>query len=128
VNSTVKTIVFWVVMLATALLLWQVVKTGSPNKEQDFSFTRFMTEVEQGNVAEVTIYGNNEVRGKLKRDNTELKTVVPADYPDLIRILREKEVIITVKESSTSSWVSILLTASPFLLLIGFWIFMMRQM
>jgi len=128
VNSTVKTIVFWVVMLATALLLWQVVKTGSPTRERELSFTQFMTDVEQGNVAEVTIYGNNEVRGQFKRDDMRLKTVVPADYPDLIRILREKEVIITVKESSTSSWVSILLNASPFLLLIGFWIFMMRQM
>jgi cell division protease FtsH len=54
--------------------------------------------------------------------------VVPADYPDLIRILREKNVIITVKESSTSSWATLLVNASPLLLLIGFWIFMMRQM
>ena len=128
-NSTVKTVVFWVVMLATALLLWQVVKTGSPSsQERELPFTRFMTDVEEGNVSEVTIYGNNEVRGQFKKDSTRLKTVVPNDYPDLIRILREKGVIITVKESSTSSWVSILVNASPFLLLIGFWIFMMRQM
>jgi cell division protease FtsH len=115
-------------MLATALLLWQVVKTGSPSQQKELSFTQFMTDVEQGNVASVTIYANNEVQGQFKKDNTRLKTVVPPDYPDLIRILREKEVIITVKESSTSSWLSILLNASPFLLLIGFWIFMMRQM
>ena len=127
-NSTVKTVVFWVVMLATALLLWQVVKTGSPSRERELSFTQFMTDVEQGNVAQVTIYANNEVRGQLKRGNTPLRTVAPPDYPDLIRILREKEVIITVKESSTSSWLSVLLNAAPFLLLIGFWIFMMRQM
>ena len=127
-NSTVKTIVFWVVMLATALLLWQVVKTGNPSRERELSFTDFMTNVEQGNISEVIIYGNNEVRGQFKKDNTRLKTVVPANYPDVIRILREKSVIITVKESSTSSWVNILVNASPFLLLIGFWIFMMRQM
>ena len=127
-NSTVKTIVFWVVMLATALLLWQVVKTGNPTRERELSFTQFMTDVEQGNIAEVTIYANNEVRGQFKKDNTRLQTVVPPDYPDLIRILRERDVIITVKESSSSSWLSILLNASPFLLLIGFWIFMMRQM
>jgi cell division protease FtsH len=54
--------------------------------------------------------------------------VVPADYPELIPTLREKGVAITVKESSTSSWVTLLVNASPFLLLIGFWIFMMRQM
>ena len=128
-NSTVKTVVFWVVMLATALLLWQVVKTGSPSsRERELSFTDFITNIEQGNISEVTIFGNNEVRGQFKKDSTRLKTVVPNDYPDLIRILREKGVIITVKESSTSTWVSILVNASPFLLLIGFWIFMMRQM
>ena len=127
-NSTVKTVVFWVVMLLTALLLWQVVKTGNPAKERELSFTEFMTSVEQGNVSEITLYGNNEVRGKFKKDNARLKTVVPNDYPDLIGILREKGVVISVKESSSSSWVTLLVNASPFLLLIGFWIFMMRQM
>ena len=115
-------------MLATALLLWQVVKTGNPSRERELSFTDFMTNVEQGNISEIIIYGNNEVRGQFKKDSSRLKTVVPANYPDVIRILREKNVIITVKESSTSSWVSLLVNASPFLLLIGFWIFMMRQM
>jgi len=128
VNSTVKTVVFWVVMLATALLLWQVVKTGNTTKERDLSFTEFMTQVEQDNVSEITLYSSNEVRGQFRKDNSRLKTVVPNNYPDLIGILREKGVIITVKESSTSSWVAILVNAAPFLLLIGFWIFMMRQM
>jgi cell division protease FtsH len=127
VNSTVKTIVFWVVMLATALLLWQVVKTGNPTREQELSFTKFMDDVDQSKVAEVTIYGQSEVRGTLK-DNSHIKTIVPANYNDLINILRNKGVVINVKENSNSSWVSILVNASPFLLLIGFWIFMMRQM
>ena len=115
-------------MLATALLLWQVVKTGNTTKERDLSFTEFMTQVEQDNVSEITLYSSNEVRGQFRKDNSRLKTVVPNNYPDLIGILREKGVIITVKESSTSSWVAILVNAAPFLLLIGFWIFMMRQM
>ncbi|MBI4465171.1 MAG: ATP-dependent metallopeptidase FtsH/Yme1/Tma family protein [Acidobacteria bacterium] len=115
-------------MLATALLLWQVVKTGNPSRERELSFTEFMTSAEQGEVAEITLYSSNEVRGRFKKDNTRLKTVVPNNYPDLIGILRGKGVIITVKESSSSSWLAILINAAPFLLLIGFWIFMMRQM
>ncbi len=131
-NSTVKTIVFWVVMLATAVLLWQVVKVGTPSKEQDLNFSRFLNEVEQGNVAEVTIIGNNaappEVRGKFRKDGQQFKTMAPLNYPDMIKTLREKGVVINVKEASNSSWISLLVQASPFLLLIGFWIFMMRQM
>jgi len=131
-NSTVKTIVFWVVMLATAVLLWQVVKVGTPNKEQELNFTRFWNEVEQGNVAEVTIIGASnappEVRGKFKKDGQAFKTTVPANYPPLIEKLREKNVVIQVKEPSNTSLLSLLVQASPFLLLIGFWIFMMRQM
>jgi len=128
VNSTVKTVVFWVVMLATALLLWQVVRTGSPSRERELSFSEFMNQAEQGNVGEITLYATNEVRGQFKKENVKLKTVVPPDYPDLIRILREKGVVITVKDSSTNSWVAYLVQAAPFLLIIGFWIFMMRQM
>ncbi|MBI4461147.1 MAG: ATP-dependent zinc metalloprotease FtsH, partial [Acidobacteria bacterium] len=115
-------------MLATALLLWQVVKTGDTSKERELSFTEFMASVERGDVAEITLYANHEVKGKFRKDGTKLKTVVPDNYPDLIGILRNKEVVISVKESSTSSWLTLLVNASPFLLLIGFWIFMMRQM
>ena len=131
-NSTAKTVVFWVVMLATAVLLWQVVKTGTPSKEENLNFTRFLTEVEAGNVAEVTIIGTSnappEIRGKFKNEGQAFKTIAPANYPDMIKQLREKNVVIQVKEASSGSWITLLVQASPFLLLIGFWIFMMRQM
>jgi cell division protease FtsH len=116
-------------MLATALLLWQVVRTGNPGRPQELSFSEFMNQVEQGNVDQITLYSaTNEVQGQFKKGNSKLKTVVPPAYPDLIKILRDKNVIITVKDSSTNSWVGYLIQAAPFLLIIGFWIFMMRQM
>ena len=87
-NSTTKTIVFWVVMLVTALLLWQVVKTGDSSKERELSFTEFMGSVERGEIADVTVYGNNEVRGKFKKENLRMKTVIPNDYPDVINTYR----------------------------------------
>src|ERR671933_2785185 len=84
-----------------------------------------MNEVERGNVDNVEIMGS-EVKGKLKTGSS-FKTTVP-DYPDLIRILREKNVAIKVKEPTQSPWLAALISWAPFVLLIGFWIFFMRQM
>jgi cell division protease FtsH len=131
-NSTAKTIVFWVVMLAIAVLLWQVVKSGTPSKEQELNFTQFMAQVNQDNVSEVTITSNanapSEIHGKLRKENQAFNTIAPVNYPDMFRDLQSHNVIINVKQVSSGGWVSLLVQASPFLLLIGFWIFMMRQM
>ena len=63
-NSTVKTVVFWLVIVLSAFLLWQVMKAGSAGqKDTEVTFSKFLTDVDQGNVKEVTITGQ-EVRGK----------------------------------------------------------------
>ncbi|HTM40629.1 MAG TPA: ATP-dependent metallopeptidase FtsH/Yme1/Tma family protein, partial [Terriglobales bacterium] len=63
-NSTVKTVVFWLVIILSGVLLWQVVKAGGAGaKTQDINFSQFLTDVDQGKVAEVTITGV-EVTGK----------------------------------------------------------------
>ena len=55
-NSTVKTVIFWLVIVLSAFLLWQVVRTGSNSqKETPIAFSQFLTDVDQGNVSEVTI-------------------------------------------------------------------------
>jgi cell division protease FtsH len=115
-------------MLATAVLLWLVVKTGSPQREEPYTFSVFLKHVETGDVADVTIAGGNEVTGHLKKNNQPFKTIAPPNYPDMIKELREKDVAITIREQSSGWGLSLLINASPFLLLIFFWIFMMRQM
>ncbi len=125
-NSTVKTAVFWVVMLCTAILLWRVIQTGSAAGERPLTYSEFYQEVKAGNVRSVTIAGN-QVTGKLRGDE-KLRTTIPSDYPGIIDVLQEAGVAIEVKESSTPAWLSFLINASPFILLFGFWIFMMRQM
>jgi cell division protease FtsH len=129
VNSTVKTAIFWVVMLCTAFLLWNVVKSGTPGREKSYTFSQFMDEVRNGNVIEVTISNGNLVTGKLRNlQGVTLKTVIPANYPDIYKVLEEKKVAVEVKEAQSNNWVTLLVNASPFILLIAFWIFMMRQM
>ena len=124
-NSTVKTLLFWVVLIVTAVLLWQVVRQTQNKSEQDRSFSEFMSDVEKSNVDNVEIMGS-EVKGKLK-DGLAFKTTIP-DYPDLVKILMEKNVSIKVKEPTQSPWLAALISWAPFVLLIGFWIFFMRQM
>ena len=55
-NSTVKTVVFWLVIVLSAFLLWQVMKAGSAGqKEKEVNFSQFLSDIDQGNVKEVTI-------------------------------------------------------------------------
>ena len=76
-NSTVKTVVFWLVIVLSAVLLWQVVKAGnSGQKDKEVNFSQFMSDVDQGNVKEVTITGM-EVRGKYRNDNSGFHTTAP---------------------------------------------------
>ena len=54
-NSTVKTVVFWLVIVLSAFLLWQVMKAGSAGqKDKEVNFSQFMTDVDQGNVKEAS--------------------------------------------------------------------------
>ena len=61
-------------------------------------------------------------------DGSKLTTMIPLNYPDLYKTLRDKNVNVEIREASSGNWVSILINAIPFVLLLAFWIFMMRQM
>ena len=126
-NSTVKTIIFWVVILISAVALWQVVKTAnSGQKVQEINFSRFMSEVDQGTVKDVTISGQ-EVKGKLA-DGSLFHLTAPANYPDMIKKLQEKNVNITVQDVGNSSWGWLINLFAPLALLAALWYFMIRQM
>ena len=125
-NSNVKTAIFWVVLACVVILLWTVVKQSNSRQVMDLSFTDFLKQVEAGRVKEVNIAGT-EVRGHLE-DKTELKTTIPLGYDKVYDLLREKNVVVRIKESSSGGWLTVLINAIPFVLLLAFWVFMMRQM
>jgi cell division protease FtsH len=94
--------------------------------KQETSYSEFIAAVNDGEVNQVTIQGN-DIFGKFK-DGTAFRTFVPND-PDLIRVLRDKGVQITAKAVEESPWfMTILISWFPMLLLIAVWIFFMRQM
>ena len=126
-NSNVKTVIFWVVLICVAVLLWAVVRQHGGKPDRALNFSEFLAEVEAGNVKSVNINAN-EVKGDFMSGRDTFHTVVPSNYPKLFDQLTEKKVAMTFNDPSSSGWVSLLVQSSPFILLIGFWIFMMRQM
>ena len=127
-NSNVKTAVFWVVLICVAVLLWTVVRTGQTRTEKEPSFSEFLSDVQAGKVKEVTISATGEVKGKYKDNDAPFRTNVPPGYDDVYKTLQAQGVNVTIEESGSGNWVSLLINAVPFILLLGFWVFMMRQM
>jgi len=105
------------------VMLFQIFKQpgkGSPS----VSYSDFLSMVENGSVVQVTIQGDN-ISGISAQG--PFKTYAPKD-PELIKLLRSKGVKITAKPKEDSSWFQVFLSWVPMLLLIGVWIFFMRQM
>ncbi len=117
-------------MIVTAVLLWQVYQSSQGRQRvQDLSYSDFLNKVSQESVQEVTITDSDEITGKFKNNGGEFKTVIPVQDPDLMTLLRGKNVVVRGKKSSQNSWLSALLGWwAPILILVAFWIFMMRQM
>jgi cell division protease FtsH len=127
-NSNLKTFVFWVVLICLAVFVWAVIYNGGSKRQQDMSFTHFMNEVAADRVKSVEITGN-DVRGAFMNDpSKELHTTIPLGYDRPYDLLTDHKVDVKIIESNGGNWMSLLFNLVPFLLLIGFWIFMMRQM
>ena len=124
-NNVTKNIALWLVI---GLVLVMVFQSFSQPQQPDtsVSFSEFMHQVEQGNVTEVTIKGE-EIRGNYL-SGERFKTYAPEDS-GVVKELRANDVAITAKpEEGTSMLTSILISWFPMLLLIAVWIFFMRQM
>src|SRR5437879_13026875 len=86
-----------------------------------------MADVEAGKVDKVTITGQ-EVTGIYRAGGETFHTYAPAQYDGLANKLIDRGISVNAKEPTQSPWASLLYSWAPILLLIGFWIFFMRQM
>ena len=125
-NQFYKNLALWLVIGIVLIALFNIF-----NKpiiiQSEVIFSDFMDQVEQGQVNEVMIQGDN-ITGKYI-DDQAFETTAPPKYPDLIKMLRDKNVrIVVVPPEQTSWYMSILISWFPMLLLLGIWIFFMRQM
>jgi cell division protease FtsH len=130
VNSTVKTVLFWLLIGVSALLLWEVVKSARDGqKDKEVNVTQFMSDVDQNNVREITVNGM-EVRGKF-RDGSAFHTTAPSNYftPEMLKSLQGKGVNIVFRDINSGSLpLQLLGTWAPLILLGALWFFMIRQM
>jgi len=127
VNSTVKTIIFWVFIFACLVVLWEVFqKSAGTGKESEIAWSEFLQDAQQGQVSDVTVVGS-EVRGHLRGDKA-FHVTVPANYPHLFDVLDQNKVKVTVKNTDGNSWWNLLVQFSPVIVIGALWFFMIRQM
>lgn len=122
-NPFYKNLALWLVISLMMVMLFQIFK--QPDRSSaSVGYSDFLSMVESGSVSNVTIKGDN-ISGMSAQG--PFKTYAPKD-PEMIGLLRSKGVKISVKPQEDSSWFQVLLSWVPMLLLIGVWIFFMRQM
>ena len=115
-------------------MLWRLVSAnGQSAREDEPAYSEFMQKVDAGDVKEVTMYlspNSYELQGEYVRPaNRKFHVTIPKESaPDITKALRDKNVMIKVKEVRSGDWVLILLNAAPLILLVGFCLFLMRQM
>ncbi|HPQ42344.1 MAG TPA: ATP-dependent metallopeptidase FtsH/Yme1/Tma family protein, partial [bacterium] len=127
-NNRFRTLIVWLFLILLLFAVYQMFVAGTGNTVE-VEYSRFLDLVQAGNVQSVTITGN-KIEGKLVESQTDTVrfTTVAPKHDDMIDILREHDVKIKVKDDGESLWEAALISWLPFLLLIGIWIFFIRQM
>lgn len=125
-NQFYKNLALWLVIGLIMIALVNIFnKPLTPQSE--IVFSDFINMVEQNQITEVVIQGDN-ISGKYV-DGRSFQTYAPPKDPDMMRLLRDKGVrIVVVPPEQTSWYMNILISWFPMLLLLGIWIFFMRQM
>jgi len=123
-NSFYKNLLFWAIIIIIMVLLFNFFSRPRPTTVER-NYSDFISAVENNQVLEVETKGRSitwkDIHGK------RFKTYAPED-PEMIKILREKKIVIHAKKEEESPiWQNILIQWFPMIILIGVWIFFMRQ-
>ena len=124
-NSTLKSLAFWVVLVVVGVIIWNF-STKFQQGPRLVNFSEFMSSVDAGTIARVVVTGQ-DIAGFTKAGDN-FRTFAPSQYEGLVNKLIDRGVVVQAKEPTASPWASLLYSWAPVLLMIGFWIFFMRQM
>jgi len=123
-NTFLRNIGIWLVIGLVMLMLFNLVGPRESN-EREISFSEFISQIESGSVLEVIIRGS-QIHG-VSDTNGSFQTQVP-NYPALFKILDSHQVRVKVEPTDqTNLFMAILNSWLPMILIIGIWLFFMRQ-
>ncbi len=127
-STNLKNILVWLAVVVSLVLLWQLFYNIRDVNIEEKDFTSFHRDVVAKKVKSVKIMGE-DLEGE-EAGGRKFKTVIPAEAGwDLVKELQDNGVTVKIEKSSNSSLMYVFLSSwLPFILLIGFWIFLMRQM
>jgi cell division protease FtsH len=128
-NSTIRQVIFWVVIIGGAILLYRYFHNPNATQPTELSYTQLVEKIETDQIATATIE-REKVVGKLKSQGAYTsKLGNEFSAHDLAKMMREKRIDVKFDPSSSSGlWANMLVMYAPFILIIAFWIFMIRQM
>ena len=112
------------VLVVVVVLIWNF-STQFQTGDASVTFSEFVRLVDSGQVEDVVLTGN-EIAGT-STSGSRFRTYAPPQYEGLVNQLVERDVAVTAREAANSPWATLLYSWAPILLIIGFWIFFMRQ-
>ena len=123
-NSTTRSLLFWMVLVVVVALIWNLSSQFRAG-EAPLAFSEFIRMVDTGQVDRVELTGN-EVVGT-SSSGEQFRTYAPPQYEGLANRLIDNNVVVQAREAAASPWATLLYSWAPILLIIGFWVFFMRQ-
>jgi len=127
-NSTVRQIIFWIVIICGALLLYKVVYMGGGAKEVPLDYSAFVNKINDKQIRKATIK-DTQITGELTSgENFKTDLSNQTVQANVAEELRKNGATVTFESGSSNMWLINVLSYGPLLILIGLWIFMMRQM
>ncbi|MEN8154280.1 MAG: ATP-dependent zinc metalloprotease FtsH [Acidobacteriota bacterium] len=124
-----KGFLFWIFSAVIMVLLYGMLTDVSRGRIKEMDFSEFMNRVEKKEIISAFVKAN-EVSGKFESTEggiMEYETAKPVEYPDFVKILRENNVKLKVEKINKNEWLSYIFSFAPFLILIAFWVMMMKQ-
>jgi len=130
-SSTAKTILFWISIVFLGVILWKLV-SANKNAPEVVSYSDFVQMIDDKEVLNSKIYleaNSANIYVLLRRSQKYVQTTIAtSELPEITARLRDSGANIEINQVKSGDWTLILLNAAPLILLVGFCLFLMRQM